>query len=157
MINERDPPIHGLLLKTSSQLLASRQSEGTPHNGQLIPPSLALIKSRSKTSSGSPCDIWRLVILHCAPAVLPAPGSGLGVVQGHLPGCLCRAGRHTEEKEQSLALLVSVVISLIGSGLYCDCNSLLRSFPSPGSLAQSLCKYSVAAGFLLHPFQVRQC
>lgn len=79
-INERESPIHELHLKPSNQPLASRQSEGAPHNVQLIPESLALIKSRSKTSSGSPCDIWRLVILHWGPAALPAPGSGRGVV-----------------------------------------------------------------------------
>lgn len=59
---------------------ASGQSKGTPHNDQLIPMSLSLIKKRSKTSSESLCDIWRCVILHCAPSMLPASGPGLGVL-----------------------------------------------------------------------------
>lgn len=98
-INERDSSVHEFLLKTSSHSLASRQNEGTQHNSWFIPLSLALIKSRSKTSSESLCDIRWLVILPCAPATLPVPGSGLRVFWGQLPSCSCRAGRKSKGKK----------------------------------------------------------
>lgn len=92
------------------------------------------------------------------PVLLPCClllGQDSGCYRASSPAAHAVLGETRGGKVQSPALLVSVVISLIGSGLDIGCNSLLGSFPSPGSLARSLCKYSVAAGFFLHPFQVR--
>lgn len=97
-INERDSSIQELLLKTSSHSLASRQNEGTQHNSWFIPLGLALIKSRNKTGSASLCDIWWLIILSCASATLPVPGSGLRVFWGQLLSCSCLVGRKSKGK-----------------------------------------------------------
>lgn len=100
-INERDSWVQELLVKTSSHSQASRQNEGAQPNSWVIPLSLALIKSRSKTSTESLCDIWWLVIPPCAPATLPVPGSGLRVFWGQTPSCSCCAGRKSKGKRST--------------------------------------------------------
>lgn len=84
-------------------------------------------------------------------------GQGSGWDRASSPAASAGLGHTQREKCRVLALLGSVVISLRGSGLNNGWRSLLRSFPCLGSLARSLCKHSLAVGFVPYDFQVRSC